>query len=305
MAFDVFAAISSEFDPALKGVVTNTVSRAISANAGILSTALTLYVIVQGALTAYGLMSMPAFIAAAGRAAAVALLMTTAFFIPYIQEPFLTTIPNFLASAVGGNGTLPPTQFGQLWTATLHQMAAIDQQASGIFYIAERAEAGMIAMGIGCLLVICFFIWEIARWMMDVLICVGPFVLWLYLFRTTRDVPLRWLGKMTGILVLYVLVSVTVQVVLSADLAFMQQAQNAGGGAASQIGEQIAAFASIFVFCIFGTAMLIMTPLVASYIGGGVGVPTAQMSSVASRVGSGASAAASGVASGIRRLRGG
>lgn len=277
MALDVFATISGQFDPALSAAATAVVSNAIAANAVILTSALTLYVITWGTLCAFGQVSVSALMAAAGRAAAVSLMMTAAFFLPYIQQPFLTTIPNWIANAAGGgDGGNAATQFGQLWSATLHMEAQIYQQASGIFYIAERIQAGIIAMGVGCLLVIDFFVWEIARWMMDVLVCVGPFVLWLYLFRATRDVPLRWFGKMVGILILYVLIDVTMQVVLRADMAFMESAQAAGGG----LDLQLASLTSCFVFDIFGTAMLIMCPMVASYIGGGIGVPTAQIAQV-------------------------
>jgi type IV secretion system protein VirB6 len=277
MNLDVFTSISDQFDPVLTGAATRVVSNAIAANAPVLTSALTLYVIVWGAMCAFGQVSMAAMIAAAGKAAAISLLMTTAFFLPYVQTPFLTTIPNWIASATTGSpSNSAATQFSQLWSATLHMEAEIYQQASGIVYIASRLQAGLIAIGIGMLLVIDFFIWEIARWLMDVLICVGPFILWLYLFRATRSVPERWFGKMVGILILYGLVNVTMEVVITADMTFMASAQSAGGG----IDLQIASLVSCFIFDMFGTAMLIMCPLVASYIGGGVGLPTPQIARV-------------------------
>ena len=49
MALDVFASISDQFDPALTNGVTSIVSNTIAANASVLTSALTLYVIVWGA----------------------------------------------------------------------------------------------------------------------------------------------------------------------------------------------------------------------------------------------------------------
>jgi type IV secretion system protein VirB6 len=278
MSLDVFAAISSQFDPALTTAATNVVSNAIAQNAVVLGSALTLYVIVWGMLAAFGQVSLASLMQAAGRAAAVSSLMTAAFFLPYIQTPFLTTIPNWIATVTTGAAGAPAVaeQFSQLLSATQHMEAQIYQQASGLFYIASRIQAGLITMGICMLLVIDFFIWEIARWMMDVLVCIGPFILWLYLFRATRGVPERWFGKMVGVLVLYVLANVTMQIVISADMSFMLAAQSAGDG----VDLQIASLLECFVFDMFGTAMLIMCPVIASYIGGGVGLPTAQIAQV-------------------------
>jgi type IV secretion system protein VirB6 len=225
MNLDVFASLSNNFDPALTGAATRVVSNAIAANAPVLTSALTLYVIVWGLMCAFGQVSLAAMMAASGKAAAISLLMTTAFFLPYIQTPFLTTIPNWIAGVTTGSSTnTAASQFSALWSATLHMEAQIYQQASGIFYIAARLQAGLIAMGIGILLVIDFFVWEIARWLMDVLICVGPFILWFYLFRATRGVPERWFGKMVGILILYALVNVTMEVVITTDISFMASA---------------------------------------------------------------------------------
>lgn len=278
MTLDVFAAISSQFDPAWTTAATTVVSNAIAQNAAVLGSALTLYVIVWGVLASFGQVSVASMMGAAGRAGAISLLMTTAFFLPYIQTPFLTTIPNWIASVTTGasGAAAVAEQFSQLLSATQHMEAQIYQQASGLFYIASRILAGLITMGICMPLVIDFFIWEIARWMMDVFVCIGPFVLWLYLFSATRGVPERWFGKMVGVLVLYVLTNVTMQIVISADMSFMLSAQSAGGG----IDLQIAALLECFVFDMFGTAILIMCPVVASYIGGGIGLPTAQIAQV-------------------------
>lgn len=279
MALDVFASISDQFDPALTSGVTSIMSNTIAANASILTSALTLYVIVWGALTAFGQVSMASMMQAAGRAAAVSLLMTAAFFTPYVQTPFLTTIPNWIATVTTGTPeSTAATQFSQLWSAAQHMEAQIYEQASGLFYIASRLEAGMITIGIGILLSIAFLVFEIARWMMDVLVCALPFVLWLYLFKSTRGVPERLLGKMVGLLILDVLIDVILQVTIAADMKFMEAAQT---GASAGVTQMIASLADCLVFFMFGTAMLIMCPMIAAYIGGGVGIPTAQMARLA------------------------
>jgi type IV secretion system protein VirB6 len=263
---NVFATFSGQFDPALRQGVSHVVSSALSAVAPELATLLTLFVIIQGMMIMFGQYDAWAGVAAIMKAAIISLLLTAGAFSTYIQTPLTQTVPNWIAQAIGGTPT-GPAQFDQLFSAVDHFGGLILQQASGFSGIAVRIEVMILALGCSIFICIGYVIWEMTTGFINLVVCLGPFVLLAYLFKTTHQVAERWIGKIIGLLMLYLLITILEQIALTAEASFIRSVQsNPGAG----VDAQVMAMVDMLIFFAMCAAMLIFTPAIASHIGGGV-----------------------------------
>lgn len=265
----LFAPFAQQFDTGLNTAVSRVITTGLAACAQELGAALVIFIIVQGALIAFrrydywrGLTNML-------RAACVGLLLTAGYYAAYVQTPFLTTLPNWIAHVV--NGASGPQagaqQFDALLSATDHFAAAILQQATGVFQIGTRIEVAVAVVFDVTAIGIAFVIWELASFMTGLVICVGPFVLIGLLFAATRPIAERWVSKLIGLLVLQLMVAVLLQVLIAGNTAYILQAQRTPG---SGIEEQIMTLINIAAFAGISGLMAVLVPSVAAYIGGGV-----------------------------------
>lgn len=262
----VFTSLAARWDQLLTTGLSGTVSTAITANATLLASVFTLYIIILGALTMFGRLSMAEWTFSATRAAVVAMLLTAAGFNQYIQTPLMTDIPNWIATSTGG-GTADMTvaqQFDGIRNKVIARKAAILQQTSGFTYIGERLECGFITICILIELAISFFIFEFARGLIGFCVAVAPFLLLFYLFQTTRHITLNLAGQVVSLLILMVMLTTMVQMAVQADTAFLDTL--ATGGA---VDVQIDALDNAFVFYLFGLGVMLMAPSLAMRIGSG------------------------------------
>ena len=264
-AIPVFATIAAQYDNAIATGVTQTVSTALQANATVLTSLLTIFVIILGCLTMFGRVSMAEFTFAMSRAAIISLLLTATYFNQFIQEPAMNTIPNWIAQSMGSGAANGPQQFDQLRSDVITHEAAILQQATGFTMIAERIETGLITLLIVVELGLSFILWELARGLMGLLIATAPFLIGLYLFNATRSIALNLAGGVVTVLIMQLMLSVMVSIEISADNAFMQMASTGGG-----VDVQIDVMINIAVFFFFGVVMTVLIPTIAARIGGGV-----------------------------------
>ena len=269
MAVDTFEQIAGQYDPAIATGVNAVIGNAIAGNATTIADALTLYVLIIGALLAFREMTYPRFVTHALRAACIAFLMTAAGFNQMIATPAMDTIPAWIAQATNAQTgvTSAPQQFDLIWSATKHLEAAIIQQATGWENIGYQIVARWDTILAGFLLAVCFVIYEFSRGIMGLLVATLPFVLSLYLFEATRGIPLRVAQKGVGVLILQLLLSITLQLMLRGDAYFLMTAAQNGAG---DLDAQLAAYANLLVFFFFGTGLVIFIPSIATYIGGGI-----------------------------------
>lgn len=263
---NLFQAFGQQFDPALQFGVSSVVSSALSAMAPELAALLILYVIIQGMMIMFGQYNMWAGVTAIIRAAAISLLLTASYFASYVQTPITQTIPNFLARAAGQTA-VGLAQFDALFSAVDHFGAGILAQASGFSGIAVRIEVVILAAGCGFFICIGAIVWELTTGFLNLVVCLGPFVLVAYLFKATRGITERWIGKIVGLLLLYLLIVILEQIVMGAESFFVKWAQsNPGAGVDAQVGT----LTEMLVFFAMSAAMLIFVPFIAAHIGGGV-----------------------------------
>lgn len=265
----LFGPFAEQFNAGLTTAVAHVIATALTACARELAFALVIFIIIQGALIAFRRYDYWAGLTNMLRAACVGLLLTAGYYATYIQEPFLTTLPNWIAHVV--NGASGPQagaqQFDALLSATDHFAAEILQQATGMFEIGARIEVAVAVVFDVTAIGIAFVIWELAGFMMGLVICIGPFVLIGLLFSATRPIAERWVSKLVGLLVLQLMVAVLLQVLIAGNTAYILQAQSSPGAG---IEEEIMTLINIAAFAGISALMAILVPGVAAYIGGGV-----------------------------------
>ena len=301
---NAFEYINSVFDPALQAATTSLVSSAIAASSTVLTAALSLYIIMWGGLAAWRQVSAADMARACVRAAAVALLCTTAYYGPYIVTMFTQTVPNWINTAVTGNTSTVAQQFDMLIGATAHYVGAIIAQTSPISQIAERICAWALNLGACFVLAIGYGVFKLAQVMVDVLVIIGPLLLFLTLFPATRDIPMRWFHKLVGMMILIALIDIVSAMVIQLDKGFLLQAINAGGG----VDVELEWLTQSLIVDAFGVVILVAMIPLATYLAGGIGVPLMGAAAMGSMVGAAVGNAVARVgrvgSSAINRARG-
>jgi type IV secretion system protein VirB6 len=266
--FQPFEILWNGYEATLMAATGAVVTSALAAVGQLMLGIMTVYVVVCAVLLAIGQMRIGEIQSRLVTAVAVSALLSTSFYTTDIQQFFLTTLPTWIAQAVGGKsiGT-GAQQFDLLFSAVTHEANYIQLQANGIEYLAEDFEVGVAKWLCYILLSLCFNVWACAQVLTAIVICVGPFVVPGYLFKATKGVADRWLSKIIGLMILLLLVNVLLQIIIYQDSSLYQQlAGNPGAG----VAEEIEVFWEIVLVFGFGTFVFFLLPSIAIYIGGGV-----------------------------------
>jgi hypothetical protein len=261
------------YDATMATGVNTVIQNAVANNTANFADALTIYIMIIASLMCFREMAYRTFIMHALRASLIAMLLTVEGFNTYIATPAMDTVPTWIAQTANNANAIVagPQQFDLLWSAVDHQKAAIDEQATGLSNIAYRAEVTLYAGIIQSFLTIAFWVYEFSRLLMGVIVAVVPFILFMFLFDATRQVPIAAARHIIGLFILQLMLSIMIQVMLAGDSTFMMTI-NGNPAAAAGLDEQLDILSSIAVFFGFGVGMVVVLPLVASHIGGGVSV---------------------------------
>lgn len=271
MTTTVFTSLSQQYDPILTTSVGQVVSNALGAVSGLVTTVLTLFVIVLGVLLIMHELHWKIAVNRGLRAMAVSALLTASYYNQFVQQPFLTDLPNWVVQSVSGAPapTSVPGQFDLLLDAVTHEGAGIKEQAAGDIIVGaiKSFEVDLIVGVSGTVLDVIFAVYEFTRFVVGLIVCVGPFVIMGLLFDYTRSFADRWVSKLVGGLLLQLMFIVLVAIMIKADTAFMVSIANADAGAS--IDQQVANLVQIIVFFLMGAGVAVLIPAVAAYMGGG------------------------------------
>lgn len=264
----LFAPFQQQFETGLNTTVSTVITSALQAVAPELTTALVIFIIIQGMLISFRRYDYWMGLTNIARATCVALLLSAGYYSTWIQSPFMTTIPNWIAHVVnGGSGPFAGAQqFDAVLSATDHFAAGILTQTT-LWDVGARIDVGIATMADLIALGIAFVIWELASLMTGLVVCLGPFVLIGMLFSATRSITQQWIGKLIGLLVLQLMIAVLLQLIISGNNEYLRQVQAAPG---TGIDEEIQALFCIVAFAGMSAVIAILVPGVAAYIGGGV-----------------------------------
>lgn len=272
MTTTVYTSLAQQYDPILTTSVGQVVSSGLAAVSGLVTTVLTLFVITLGVLMLMHELHWKVAVNRGLRAVAVGALLTAAYYNQFIQQPFLTDLPNWIVQAISNAPASNSVagQFDLLLDAVTHQGAAVKQQAAGGISIVDAIksfEVDLIVGASGTVLDIIFAIFEFTRFIVGFVVCVGPFVIMGLLFDYTRSFADRWISKLLGAMILQLMFVVLIQVMIKADTVFLVQIENAN---TSGLDEQLASMINIVVFFLMGAGVAVLIPSAAAYIGGGV-----------------------------------
>lgn len=274
MPAPLFQPLATDFDQTLQAGMADVVSSGLAWAAPQLRTLLVLYVAIYAIgfmLTAH--VSLRQLVFAALRGLIVAAAVQAANYNTWVVNLFFTRLPNEIATALGGARTSIDSaeQFDRLWWAVLNVCGHIIGQATRWYDFGDRAMAWLMAYislgGIGTM----FLLWLVPRMFMALVICLGPFLIPLYLFEATRSYVVTWTSKLVGLTVLGLAASILLRVLLVMINTRFQAIQ---GSLGSSVDEMLGAFAGIAGLMWFGAGFMFFLPSFVA-IGAGMGVAQA------------------------------
>jgi type IV secretion system protein VirB6 len=206
------------------------------------------------------------------------LLATTAAYSTFVTEPLFTGLPNALTRAVSGADTPSVgAAFDQFFAYAAWLGEDISREGSAfnpgpwvvsaaVFIIGALAAA----LGFGVVLV--------AKLALALLVTLGPIFIACALFDATRRFFFGWLSQAVNYLVLFALIIVIFQLVLS----LVRDQWGAIQGADPMIGGLI-----FIALCLLGAIFFLQTPAIAAGIAGGASAGLADFANAAALGGSG------------------
>lgn len=263
---DTFTQLSAQWDTALSSGMTNAISNALSANSVLFGTILTVWLIISGLSTAFpwGL-SFAEWGWGAARAFIIGMLLTTAGFTTYISEPLQTDIPNWMAKAVsGGDAATSPQMFDNLRNKFGAAVAGVEQQLSWTD-IGQYIECAAIAAFSLAELIVIFALFELAKFVIQIVVVASVFMLGLYMFPATRGFVMALVGQAVAGLLTMLFVNILVALAVAANNSLMGTIATVTG-----VGAQIAALEGACGWLFFSIILIVVIPFIAARIGGGV-----------------------------------
>ncbi|MBB5696055.1 type IV secretion system protein [Muricoccus pecuniae] len=282
----IFTDIATSMDTMLIASMDAIISSGLASMRPQIALALSLYIIGFAALTVFGKTDIGAAAMAAVRALVVAQILRAASYTSYVRDFFFTDLPNTIAAALGGprSGISSAQQFDLLWSAALHATSIVLGQATGFTMMLERGvawiEAGAMLVALGAI----FLVWLIARVFMAIVICLGVFIILLFLFSATRGFVEQWIGKLVGLIVLQITSSILLRIVL---VVISDKMRAMGAAPPGDVDAMLAQLGSIAAVYWIGAALMIVLPSFFA-IGSGVSAGAVVAAGHVSRFASGA-----------------
>ncbi|MBI1198934.1 MAG: type IV secretion system protein VirB6 [Phenylobacterium sp.] len=250
-------------------------SAAIAVVAGPLRAALVLYVLLYGFAILRGSISEPImdFAIRGLKLAIIYMLATTTAYSSWVTDPLFFVLPNTLAEAVSGAGAPDVgAAFDQFFNRAAYLADKIAQRATPIDFgpwilaaVVYLVGALAAALGFGVVL--------IAKVALALLVALGPIFIACALFEATRRYFFGWLSQAVNYLVLFALIIVVFQLILS--LVGDQWGQIDGG-------DPMAGGLLFVALCILGAIFFLQTPAIAAGIAGGASAGLADFANAAS-----------------------
>ncbi|GEO42158.1 hypothetical protein SAE02_63060 [Skermanella aerolata] len=293
----IFYNFATGMDEVLVAGMNDTINAGLAWAAAPLRTALALYVIGNALLMMYGKMDAGGFLHAVVRAMAVVAILKASNYNYYVRDLFFTDLPNAIAAAMNGPRASVDSsrQFDALWEAVAHAVAFINGQSMGMSGPILRAVVWFFAFLDLLAIGVCFFIWYVSRVFMAITLCIGPFLIILYLFRGAREYVNQWIGKLVGLIVLQIGTSILTRfVILQISDTLIALDRNTG----TSVDEMIINFAGVTGIFFLAALMMFVLPLWLTIGNGASGVVT-MVTGMAASVGS---AAASSTVKGSAKL---
>ena len=266
--------MATDFGAAFGTGIQSSITSLLAAVATPLLACVTLWIIIQGILVMRGDMDARGGITRIIKVAlVVGILTSSGLFTTYVQTLFITTIPNWFATAAGGSQTIAnatPATFDNMWQVTEHTVETVGKQIA-IYDIIDAVSLVLIELVLMVLLIVTFAIYEFAIIITGIIVAIGPVVIVGYLFEATKAVTHRWIGMLITYSLLTLLINVTLNMVLAGEKEYMRAilTQQASGLAA--VPGELKVLIELAMFFAMGAFIIISLPAIAATIGGGLG----------------------------------
>jgi len=274
MSFRVFEPSYDFIDESLNVFLGDRLSSVIAQVDAPLRVALLLYVVLYGFAILRGAITEPVrdFAVRSIKLALLYALATTTAYSTFVTESLFTDLPNALTRAVSGSETPSVgAAFDQFFAYAAWLGEDISRDASafnpapyivaaGVFIIGALAAA----LGFGVVLV--------AKLALALLVTLGPIFIACALFDATRRYFFGWLSQAVNYLVLFALIIVIFQLVLS----LVRDQWGSIQGADPMIGGLI-----FIALCLLGAIFFLQTPAIAAGIAGGASAGLADFANAA------------------------
>ncbi|PZN97520.1 MAG: type IV secretion system protein VirB6 [Alphaproteobacteria bacterium] len=274
MSFRVFEPSYDFIDERLNLFLGDRLASVIAEVEGPLRLALLLYVVLYGVAILRGAIAEPMmdFAVRSIKLALLYALATTPAYSSFVTEPLFTGLPNALTRAVSGADTPSVgAAFDQFFAYAAWLGEDITRDASafnpGPYVVAAAVfilGALAAALGFGVVLV--------AKLALALLVTLGPIFIACALFDATRRYFFGWLGQAVNYLVLFALIIVIFQLVLS----LVRDQWGTIQGSDPMIGGLI-----FIALCLLGAIFFLQTPAIAAGVAGGASAGLADFANAA------------------------
>ena len=262
------------FDLTIQQPFTNgmnaTVSSAMSAIQGPLTAVIVLWVIISGIMVIRGDVDARSGVTRLIKISLiVGILMSTTLYNEYVVSFFTVGLPDWLASSfLGVTGTQPSAhQFDAIWNEADILFANAEKNMN-FYNVLYSVELGAMRDFVVVPIAVTFLIFEFAKIMLDVVVCIGPFVLIGYLFEATKGVADRWIGKLIGLTILTLFIDIVLSIILDGDRSYYNLSMTSL--TVATVAETVTICIQFVVFLSLGCLITGFLPAIASYLGGGV-----------------------------------
>ncbi|WP_447909523.1 type IV secretion system protein [Brevundimonas bullata] len=274
MKFRVFEPSYDFIDGRLNEFLGSRLSAVIAEVEGPLRIALVLYVVLYGFAILRGAISEPVmdFAVRSIKLALIYALATTTAYSSFVTEPLFTGLPNVLTRAVSrAEAPTVGAAFDQFLAYAAWLGEDIARHASpinaGPYVIAAAVFViGALAAALG------FGVVLVAKLALALLVTLGPIFIACALFDATRRFFFGWLSQAVNYLVLFALMIVIFQLVLS----LVKNQWSAIQGADPMIGGLI-----FIALCLLGAIFFLQTPAIAAGVAGGASAGLADFANAA------------------------
>ena len=271
--------MATDFGVAFGTGISSSITSLLSAVAQPLMACVTLWIIIQGILVMRGDMDARGGVTRIIKVAfVVGILTSSGLYTNYVQTLFITTIPNWFATAAGGttlSATSTPGTFDNMWQVTEHTVETVSAHIA-IYDVVDAVSLALVEIALMILLIITFAIYEFAIIITGIMVAIGPVVIVGYLFEATKGVADRWMGKLITYSLLTLLINITLAVVLSGEKAYMRVILMNQASSASSVAIEIKVLIELAMFYAMGTFIVVSLPAIAAALGGGLSVSPGQ-----------------------------
>lgn len=289
---DVFANWDSNIQVPFATGISGTVTDVISAIQGPVTALVVLWLIVTGILVMRGDVTVRTGISRiVSVSLVVGLVLSTTLYNEYIVNFFTNGIPSFVTSSLNnGTSTTGPDTFWQIFVKSQKVFAQAGKGVSTLDVVDGVLFALLDVISVIPVLFL-FILYELTKILMDVVVCIGPFVLPGYLFASTRGVADRFVGQLIGLSILIVLVNivlstmdVAINTYFAETLSSIAAGQSDGWfGTTENVGATLVLCFQLVMFLALCAISVVFLPKIASAIGGGISVEASPLA-VATRV---------------------